>query len=328
MKKQILVSMILLNSILNLIAQTRVPDDGISPIWYYQGNVGIGTSTPNSKLVLWEGTDAMSVNYGGLGFNRNVNDGQIFNILKPAWQLQSRDDRFTLEGYNGANHDLLTVLKNGNIGVGTITPYAAMLHVNKPVIGDIGGSIMLTNTASATIGSKVRLGFDLAFFDDIIATASIDARLSNLNGSTDLIFNAFDGSPSLNYYERMRILGSNGNVGIGTATPAYKLDVCGTIRAKEVKIDLQGTCPDFVFKNDYNLMDLKELESFVKINYHLPEIASEKEMSENGVNMNELQMKLLQKVEELTLYIIEQNSKTEALEKELHELRSALNMKL
>jgi hypothetical protein len=74
---------------------------------------------------------------------------------------------------------------------------------------------------------------------------------------------------------------------------------------------------DFVFKNDYKLMDLKELEMFVKNNQHLPEIAPEKEMVENGVNMKEMQMKLLQKIEELTLYTIEQNNAIEELKQVL-----------
>ena len=69
-------------------------------------------------------------------------------------------------------------------------------------------------------------------------------------------------------------------------------------------------------------MDLKQLEEFVKANQHLPEIASEKEMVENGVDMKEMQMKLLQKIEELTLYTIEQNKKIEALENEVKDLKT------
>ena len=63
-------------------------------------------------------------------------------------------------------------------------------------------------------------------------------------------------------------------------------------------------------------MDLNKLEVFVKTNNHLPEIASEKEMLQNGINMKEFQLKLLQKIEELTLYTIEQNKKIIELEKQ------------
>lgn len=111
--------------------------------------------------------------------------------------------------------------------------------------------------------------------------------------------------------EKLTILPS-GNIGIGTVNPSCKLDVCGTIRANEVNVDLSGGC-DFVFKKNYKLMDLKELEIFVQTNQHLPEIAPEKDMVENGVNMKELQMKLLQKMEEMTLYVIEQNKKIESV---------------
>jgi len=112
---------------------------------------------------------------------------------------------------------------------------------------------------------------------------------------------------------------SGGKLGVGTANPAYTLDVIGTIRANEIKVDLKGA--DFVFDNDYKLMSLIELEKFIKEQKHLPEVAPAKEMKENGTNLGNLNSMLLQKMEEMTLYIIEQNKKIEKLEKEMIEIK-------
>lgn len=94
----------------------------------------------------------------------------------------------------------------------------------------------------------------------------------------------------------------------------------GKLTVKEVEVKLV-TGADFVFKPDYKLPPLAEVEYFVKENQHLPEIPSEKEMIENGVNINEMQIKLLQKIEELTLYIIEQDKKIESLQSEVKALK-------
>lgn len=94
----------------------------------------------------------------------------------------------------------------------------------------------------------------------------------------------------------------------------------GKLTVKEVEVKVE-TGADFVFKPDYKLKPLAEVESFVKENQHLPEIPSEKEMIENGVNINEMQIKLLQKIEELTLYIIEQDKKIESLQSEVKALK-------
>lgn len=93
----------------------------------------------------------------------------------------------------------------------------------------------------------------------------------------------------------------------------------GKLTAKEIEIKV-NTGADFVFKPDYNLKSLSEVENFVKKNQHLPDIPSEKDMQENGLNVNEMQIKLLQKIEELTLYVIGQQKEIEGLKQKLKEL--------
>ena len=141
--------------------------------------------------------------------------------------------------------------------------------------------------------------------------------------------NRLDNS-NTNYANPYMVFLPNGRVGIGTLSPKYLLDVNGTfrsnellvsgiIKAREVKIEINAGA-DFVFSSDYNLKPLSEVESFVKKNKHLPEIPSEKEMIENGINVNEMQIKLLQKIEELTLYVIDLKKENEAIKKKLKEL--------
>ncbi|MCX2679347.1 hypothetical protein OOZ15_05275 [Galbibacter sp. EGI 63066] len=97
----------------------------------------------------------------------------------------------------------------------------------------------------------------------------------------------------------------SGNVGIGTWNPDSKLAVNGKVHAKEVKVDVVGWS-DFVFEKDYDLPTLEEVEQHIKEKGHLKDIPSAKEVEENGVYLGEMDAKLLQKIEELTLYIIEQ----------------------
>ncbi|MEE3999167.1 hypothetical protein V1T75_02365 [Tenacibaculum sp. FZY0031] len=108
---------------------------------------------------------------------------------------------------------------------------------------------------------------------------------------------------------------NNGNVGIGTANPDAKLSVNGTIHSKEVKVDLTGW-PDYVFSKEYTLPSLYEVEKHINEKGHLQNIPSAKEVAKDGgIELGEMNRKLLEKIEELTLYTIQQEKSINELKK-------------
>lgn len=105
----------------------------------------------------------------------------------------------------------------------------------------------------------------------------------------------------------------SGNVGIGLLNPQYKLTVAGTVGARKMKVT-QETWADFVFRPEYQLPSLQELDAYIKVHQRLPDMPSESEVLADGLDIGEMNRKLLQKVEELTLYIIEQDKRIKVLE--------------
>ena len=99
------------------------------------------------------------------------------------------------------------------------------------------------------------------------------------------------------------------------------LTLDGKLKCSEVEVTIDAGA-DHVFEPDYSLRSLEDLDSFIQENQHLPEVASEKEMQEEGLNMNEFQITLLKKIEELTLYVIEQNKEIKDLREEVRILKS------
>lgn len=133
-----------------------------------------------------------------------------------------------------------------------------------------------------------------------------------------------------NLLEAMRIC-ENGNVGIGTSTPGtFKLAVEGVLGARRIKVQ-QTPWADFVFKPGYQLPSLDSVAKFIATHQHLPEIPSEKEVQEQGIDVGDMNKKLLQKIEELTLYLIDQQkeyrSMFESLKKENQDLKEQLSRK-
>jgi len=204
----------------------------------------------------------------------------------------------------GTIETMSNLLVNGNIGIGTKDPQSK-LHFFNSVLGDVTMAIRLdglTNTERA-------IGFydngNLAWWFGRDNTGVMQNGLGFWkSGSTGWVLTMAD----------------NGNVGIGTDNPTHKLSVNGTIKAKEIIVELTGWS-DFVFDKDYKLKSLTEVENFIKDNGHLPSIPSEKEVLEQGISVGEINSKLLQKIEELTLYMIEIKKENQKLTQEVEKLK-------
>jgi hypothetical protein len=197
------------------------------------------------------------------------------------------------------------ILPNGNVGIGTTSPNAKLEVIGQTIIN---GGVGVPSSGTLHIRQKGD-----SYGDGIAITSSYHTshRLwKDSNGNLNI---GPTGHPST------IVSTTTGNIGIGTKNPAYKLDVIGTIRTQELKVDMQGA--DFVFEDNYQLRSLEEVENFVQENKHLPEVAPAKEMQENGVNQSEMNQKLLQKIEELTLYVIELNKKISEQQKEIQILK-------
>ncbi len=183
---------------------------------------------------------------------------------------------------------------DGKVGIGTTTPQAAL---------DIYGQIQISGFNSATPPSDLSYGL----FPYGGVGLGIFSGALNPNQGIGIWTN-----PLGVRTEVMRIT-SVGNIGIGTITPNAKLAVNGNIRAKEVKVE-NANWPDYVFKKNYDLPSLKFTEQLIKEKGHLPGIPSAADVKANGVDLGEMNAKLLQKIEELTLHIISQEKRILALE--------------
>ncbi|MBI9053112.1 MAG: hypothetical protein JEY96_04810 [Bacteroidales bacterium] len=252
------------------------------------GNVGIGTTDPGAGFDVFKSTNdywtARIQNDGGSSQGLLIHNGWG-GASSSAVIIQLEDDESNVR---------MKVMSNGNVGIGTTNPTEKL---------EISGNIKGPDGESYIKGFKNIFG------------RSTDGILHLRAGTST-------GSVFLNYYESGNVIIANGggNVGIGTTSPIYKLSVKGTIGCGEIIVENTDGWADFVFENDYKLMSLKELDNYIKANKHLPEIPTTAEVEENGISVGQMNSKLLQKIEELTLHTIKQQELIETLAKRVEQL--------
>ncbi len=321
--------------------QTQVPaTDANSPIWYKDGNVGIGVELPGSKL---------DVNGIIRTFNKDNSSATWDNIslwsdgTKAHIQSNGDEDGFYIKS-NGAGK----IIFESKVGIGTSTTSEYL---------NIEGNLQFFGSGSTAHG----IFFDHNYTTYPTATSKIlfDFYGHNYGGTSlkhGMIYQS--GRPGFAKHwflddtgNVQMLIDDDGNVAIGNADPKAKLDVSGDILAKEIRVEdvtadnivvkTNGNTADFVFDKEYKLGKLNDIEKYISENKHLPGIPSAAQMEESGVNLAQMNKLLLQKIEELTLYVIDlkrDNQKMEAdrgqeqekckmLEKRLAAIESLLSEK-
>jgi hypothetical protein len=294
-----------------------VPANGLS----VEGSVGIGTASASTQLHVFG-----DITVGGGSYTKQP---KIFfrqnDHSSSGWTVGadgSNTNNLMIYGYETEgdfkiytnNTQRIVVENDGNVGIGTTAPSAKLEVLGQNVL-------FLSNTSD----NKLQIGRNNAekisllvedkhfYFDLLQDTDENQSHIMYFRNQAGGTSSDNDIRFQTSSVDRLTIK-SNGNVGIGTTNPDSKLSVNGKIHTKEVKVDLVGW-PDYVFTNTYQLPTLASVEKYIKENGHLPNIPTAKEVAKNGIELGLMHKKLLEKIEELTLYTINQEKKITELEK-------------
>ncbi|MDO6812239.1 hypothetical protein [Tenacibaculum soleae] len=300
MKKLILLITLLLT--ISLSSQNTFPNSG---------NVGIGTTSPDAKLAIKGNlkVGGFTLNNGGYDDNyghvTKIIDHTSYNNYILGWDWETKLGDHTLIGWGGYGEgDELIIseykglLWPNNVGIGTVNPLEKV-HIEK-------GALQFINYGNVEIADIIKIGKDL--------NTPNQFSIQGLFAGQGAIGNFFKLRTIWN--DNSLVLRGDGNIGIGISNPDAKLAVNGRIHTKEVKVDMSGW-PDYVFEKEYKLLALKEVENHIVNKGYLPEMPSAEEVENKGLELGLISKKLLQKIEELTLYAISQEKRIKNQETEL-----------
>ena len=295
-------------------------------IYYNTGNVGIGTSSPSNLLQVQKGIGATIIggqDYGNfIGSNGN---GYELNLQGgiPTTSFGSSGGALRLGGpaRGDADINVIQFLQNGtermrihnggNVGIGTATAnYKVTLSTGAANDGLwVGGS---SGHDFSILGNLTALAWNgLSQANDHLLLWKGPTGPDNVDAG-GLVIGPWSGQSS-----GLRIT-YNGNVGIGTSNPGpYKLAVEGWLGARKIKVTQASPWSDYVFDNDYRLRTLEEVEKYIQDYKHLPDVPSATEVEKDGIDIGDNQALLLKKIEELTLYAIDQQKQIKEQQKHI-----------
>lgn len=336
--------------ILKLSSGTATANQGVKLRVKHDGTLGVGFNDPSAKLHVWEQSSDVNKHLAKFSSGGSITDESVKFLIKNNGDVSigttSTSARLNVvrNGIAGETGKNAVTITNATITTENTVSYdkglySSMSAYNIPAgIRDNGYKIGIDASAYSSkeyfsgilyrnMGVWARAGIhksgDGARIEHAIA---VEAEILD-NGTNATISNAYGVRISTNGYKKATVLNRYdlyastesaknyfaGNVGIGTKSPGtWKLAVNGNIRAKEIKVETGWS--DFVFYDDYELPTLKEVEEHINTYGHLKDIPSAAEVEKNGIKLGEINSRLLQKIEELTLYTIEQEKKIEQLE--------------
>jgi uncharacterized protein YaiE (UPF0345 family) len=257
-----------------------------------EGKVGIGTETPDDKFAVFTPPNNAGITHtdGDIKFATYLIGTGTSDYGAHLGTMTNHPLHF----YTNNSSAQATLLQNGNFGIGTNTPSQPLSFATS-----FGKKISLYKGASGDVGIGV-YGNEFRLHSDYTGAAITFGYDNFVTG----------------FKENMRIAG-NGDVFIGTINltsgAGYKLRVGGKIFSEEVRVQLQSAWPDYVFDKKYKKLTLAELEKYVNEHNHLPNIPSAAEIEKDGQHLGEIQRKMLEKIEELSLYVIELKKEIELL---------------
>ena len=311
---------------------------------YIDGRLGIGVDNPRTNMQIgniWTFQDAPAgKNIGRNTWYNGTDDVRIQSGVASRISFNNSGDILLQTATSGSYGSIfrwntVTFSNNGSVGIGTTGTPSAKLEINGDVKAESATLTGSLNAQSATLSGA--LGAQSATLtgslsaQSVTLTNSLNAQSATLTGSlgaqSATLTNSLNaksatltGSLSAQSATVTGTTYLNGDVGIGI-NPTVKLDVNGIVRAHEVKVCLNQGC-DFVFEEDYKLMNLSDLADFIRTNKHLPDVAPAAKMEAEGINLSEMNALLLRKIEELTLYVLEQDKQMKELNKRLSEVEN------